>query len=489
MNFLQNKLSYEKHNKYIEFFNNNNNDDYEYWGIGIENETYIMFDIMTHVNRQFLLENQKREKYSINYFINYKLDEFNNNIKKIKQNKNIEIPIYINSYLFQNMDLYGESKLIKEKINPNFSGTTIDQYIKQKNNKINNLFINNLIYDGDTFEFTTFNFYKSNVKTILTELKTIKNDFLIEINNVLVQKNLNKKYLFTHPIIYPPYNFGFVRFLSNYNNLGICNSGTYHINITLPTELNNNGNIFNPEHFKNIHANAIRLIQWFEPLLVALYGTPDIMHLLNKKYAGGSLRLILSRYIGIGTFDSNLMIKGKKLNDFEYNNTTHYFNKLHKNSPYIPPTTIGYDFNYNKFIKHGIELRIFDSFPEEYLEDVINFIVLLCQYSTICTIQHPQDHDEWNSFIIEVLQKGSNAIMSPQLYYLYLDLFNIKIKKKCFQINKTKKLINIIQEISNHLYTQYHNSSVCSKLSPNMKPIVFYDYNNNLKNNFKKILF
>ena len=60
-----------------------------------------------------------------------------------------------------------------------------------------------------------------------------------------------------------------------------------------------------------------------------------------------------------------------KLNDFEYKNTSHYFNKLHKNSPYIPPTTIGYDFNYNKFIKHGIELRIFDSFPEEYLEDII----------------------------------------------------------------------------------------------------------------------
>ena len=29
--------------------------------------------------------------------------------------------------------------------------------------------------------------------------------------------------------------------------------------------------------------------------------------------------------------------------------------------------------------KHGIELRIFDYFPEKYLEDIINFIVLLCQ--------------------------------------------------------------------------------------------------------------
>ena len=48
------------------------------------------------------------------------------------------------------------------------------------------------------------------------------------------------------------------------------------------------------------------------------------------------------------------------LNDHEYKNKPHYFNKLHENSPYQPPETIGYDFNYNKFAKHGIELRIFD---------------------------------------------------------------------------------------------------------------------------------
>ena len=119
------------------------------------------------------------------------------------------------------------------------------------------------------------------------------------------------KGIFKDSIIYPPINYGFVRFNSNINNLGICNSGTYHINITLPTMLDVNGDIMYPERFKNIHMNAIRAIQWIEPVLVCIYGTPDILSQYNNDYSKGSLRLMLSRYIGMGTYDTKTAIKGK----------------------------------------------------------------------------------------------------------------------------------------------------------------------------------
>jgi hypothetical protein len=489
------KYSQEKHLKYDQFYENNKNRDKEYWGIGIENESYMMFNKLVPVTKEFLIKNHKRERYSVDYWVNFKQDIFNKALEKLPDT--IELPLYINGYLFQKTDLYGEPTRRYTKLaepNPKFSGTTIDQYLKSNSPKFNKLFEKNMIYDGDTFEFTTYNFYKTNVKNVVEELLQIKGEFISEINKKLVldisNVDLSKNYLFKDTIIYPPFNYGFAKFLTNMNNLAICNNGTYHINITLPTPLNNRGEIENPEKFKQMHSNAIRMIQWMEPFLIALYGTPDIMHMLDTRYSGGSLRLIMSRYIGLGTYDSNKMIKGKMLNDFEYGIPGHYFNQLHYDSVYNPPEKIGYDFNYNKFQKHGIELRIFDYFPEKYLEDIMNFIILLCQFSIYNIIPNPQEENLWNDFVINCIKNGSNAMVSYGLYTRLLLLFDINFgccMPMC-QNTKPRKIIDVIQLISNHLYENYINFSLVQKMSPNMKPIKFVDYNSIVKNEFKKLL-
>jgi hypothetical protein len=474
------KISSDKHNKYLDFFTNNKKKDTEYWGIGIENESYLMLEKLITVDKNFLIKN-KRERYSVDYFKNYKMDEFYKTINKLDK---IMIPVYINGYLFQNMDVNGEHKTTytkNPKINPKFNGTTIDDYIKQ-NNTINKLFDTNVIYDGDTIEFMTTNFYKTNVMTVVKELIQIKSTFLKEINKLLSHEKL-----FNDKIIYPPYNYGFAKNISNPNNLSICNNGTYHINITLPTQIKNN-NIVNYKNFKNVHSNAIRLIQWFEPLLIGLYGTCDIMHCINPIYSGGSLRLAMSRYIGLGTYDSMMMEAGKKLNTFEYNDY-HYFGQLHMDSPYIPPKTIGYDFNYNKFKNHGIELRIFDFFPEEYLEDIINFIILLCQYSYNNYIIIPQLNDSWNSFVIDVIKNGSKTKVSFELYSQIKEILNMN---DCccnfFKLNTEYSIHDVLNECSEYLYKNYKNKDICNKLSPNMKKINFVDYNDNVKKVFKNLL-
>jgi hypothetical protein len=275
----------EKHIKYMKFYDNKNVIDDEYWGIGIENESYLMFENLVEVDKLFALNNHKRERYSINYWINFKREPLIKALQKLP--KKIKIPIYINSYFFLNTDYFGEpTKTYTKAPQPNnkFSGLTVDQYLRNRNPLFNKLFENNMIYDGDSIEFTTFNFYKTTVQNVVNELQSVKKTYLNEINYELVENkpSSSSTYLFKNKIIFPPFNYGFVKFLSNMNNLGICNNGTYHINITLPTELNENNNIKNPETFEKIHSNAIRMIQWMEPFLIALFSSLYVAILAPK---------------------------------------------------------------------------------------------------------------------------------------------------------------------------------------------------------------
>ena len=83
----------EKHIKYITFYDNKNTVDNEYWGIGIENESYLMFENLVEVDKLFMMNNHKRERYSVNYWINFKKESLINALEKLPEK--IKIPIYI----------------------------------------------------------------------------------------------------------------------------------------------------------------------------------------------------------------------------------------------------------------------------------------------------------------------------------------------------------------------------------------------------------
>jgi hypothetical protein len=463
---MDSKQSQDKHAKYLNFYKCLKTTDAEYWGIGIENESYLMFESLEIIQRAFL-NNQKRERYSVDYWLNYKPAPLTAALNKLP--KTVKLPTYINSHFFNKCDLACEHITEYTKVsnpNPKFNGETINDYLRRVSPVFNRLFENNMIYDGDTFEFTTFDFYRANVQSVIKELTTIKNEFIIEMNAKLGP-------IYKRKIIYPQFNYGFAKFITNPKNVAICNNGTYHINITLPTKITSDGQIANLIEFKNVHANAIRAIQWIEPLLVALYGSPDILHHLDPKYSGGSQRLSLSRYIGLGTYDTKTMVSGKLLDTFDYTKTKSYFNTLHADSPYIPPKTTGYDFNYNKFKKHGIELRIFDYFPEKYLEDIMNFLILVCQFSLENIVPDPCDSTIWNDLCINVIKNGSKMPICPKAYALINATFNIKQKTAWFN----DSVLNITNCIADKLYTKYSNSSLCKKMSPNMKPVKLFNYN------------
>ena len=518
------KTNAEKHKKYIDFYLGKDrrtpsyDTEEEFWGIGIENESYMMTEKMEEVKSEFLMNNTKRERYSIDYFLNYKMDEYKKTVSYIEK---VTVPHYINSYMFQKMDIHGEHKTLYTKgirMNQKFCGMTIHEYMKYMSKKYTKLFNNNVIFDGDTIEFTTNRFYKTTVNDTVNELNTIKHIFLREVN-----KYLANKFIFGSDIRFPSHNYGFVKYMSNPNNIGICNSGTYHINITLPTTLSLDGmKIKEPAAFKHTHQNAIRFIQWVEPLIIALYGTPDILSCANavvqgtnavvqgtnaivqgtnavecaNGYSKGSLRLMMSRYIGLGTYDTDTMEPGKKLNDFEYKrDASHYFNQLHNpaDSPYNPPETIGYDFNYNKFKNHGIELRVLDYFPEEYLTDVINFIILVCQYSIYNkNIKKPQHSKLWNELVVCCIRQGSEAMVSNELYLQLREIFEMDTECSCFSLlrrNKERTVMKVITKISDFLYDKYSKDTIVQKMSPSMKKMVWVDYNKIMREKYVKAIY
>ena len=489
------KECFDKHNKYLEFYARSNNKDTEYWGLGIENESYLMFEELNTVDRIFLQTKHAPERYSVDYWKNYK--PLTLNCALIKLSAQIRIPTYVNSYMFRNADLLGEHRTLhgyKTKVNPRYSDESIDEYLKRVSPDYSGYFSKNFIYDGDTFEFTTYDFYKTNVKSVIKELCDVKKTILAEINKHIVSKFT----LFKKPLVFPKFNYGFARFLSNPDNTAICNNGTYHINLTLPTKLDKDGEIDNPEQFKLEHANAIRAIQWIEPLLVGLYGSPDILSLLDPSYAAGSQRLAFSRYIGLGTYDSKTMEKGKLLDTFSYADTgkKNYYTEMHYNenisTPYIPPATIGYDFNYNKFKKHGIELRIFDYFPEEHLEPIMNLIILVCQHSLHSDIPEPtnEKNGEWANLSMKAVRKGSSTKIVYDFYSRLYKVFGIE--DPCFLYNRFLKtratMLHVANKLAAGLYKKYSSDTVCKKMSPDMKPVILVDYNSLIKKEFKKLV-
>ena len=97
------KYSQDKHLKYYDFYEDLaikestksiKNKNTEYWGLGIENESYLMFENFTNIESTFLINNQKRERYSVNYWVNFKQEEFNKALEKLPLE--IKVPIYLN---------------------------------------------------------------------------------------------------------------------------------------------------------------------------------------------------------------------------------------------------------------------------------------------------------------------------------------------------------------------------------------------------------
>jgi hypothetical protein len=407
-----------------------------YWGIGLENETYMQFEESLIVSGEFIQEKIGFEKYSIDYRKCYKPESLAPVLKKAFNSKeSYKVSRMMNSHSLEKLDINYQHKTlspIKPLVdtengevnaqpieNPEYLGKSImELFLEDQPYNIQSMItqrnktMGSVHFDGDSIEFVTKYFENRTIADSCKELKATKKLFLDKINESSV---LNGK------LNFPDYNNGLNMFMTNQENLVLFNNGTYHFHITLPS-LTEDSRIVDYTDFEKTHANAIYLLQWFEPFFIATLGSPDIMgvisdkYSLDKKFTLGSMRNAMSRYIGVGTYNK-AMPKGKiltynvdnfrKLLKFEKEENIWWRDQIETEMEYEMLSEVGLDFNQEKMYQSGFEFRSFDEFPAEYLNDVLFSIILICEHSlNLPDVQWGHDSKAWNNLVFKTLKMG-----------------------------------------------------------------------------------
>ena len=414
----------EKHKKYKNSYRPN---DF-YWGIGVEHETYIETSKLKQVCLKELKENRGAERYCVSYYNIYNTENLDLALDGLFQSDSkILLPILINSHTFQKTDINGEHDTTFERVpkpNPKFSGKSLFEWMKAQNPDVfAQDYEKAYIFDGDTIEFMTQRFYKAKLQDVIDELTQVEKEFMRALNS-LPREGILKTY---GPFQLAQKNYPFATYLTNLKNNAMFNNGTIHINITLPSKLNEKCEIANMELFTKQHQNYARVFQWLSPLLVAKYGAYDPLcesKTNGDKFAAGSQRVAVSRYIGLGTYDTDKMEIGKiltrnkdKLSDIDW------YESFHEKVDYKFLNELGMDINFNKHFCHGLEFRIFESLPISDIDDLLHIMVYLADFSLDKEVINPKKCKFWHTITERCVHDGKGYYMDVsdqnELYSLF----------------------------------------------------------------------
>jgi len=343
-----------------------------------------------------------------------------------------------------------------------------------------------------------------------------KKYFIDNLNEEFIKKNIFQKY---GRVKYMENNHPFSIYLTNSNNISMFNNGTLNYNITLPTELDENGKIKNKKKFIEEHSRAIKIIQWMEPFILAVYGAPDPFSLMEKfshkdKFSKSSQRCAVSRYISIGTYNCDKMEPGKillkKIDELEWNKNSYWwFHEYYKDNAYKKLDIIGMDINFNKHYNHGIELRFFDHIVDEKdLEKSFEFIIYLMDYilsadpKKIDNFKCPSESKVWNKFVLNTLKYGKMYELNAIEKKIYESIFDINIHKSSVEDIYNEIFLNLLLKFNyfcntipeENKYILIPNGSF-SSLTLNIQHIEYNHLvkeiekiqNINLNDNFEKI--
>ncbi len=430
---------HEKHKRYAPSYKPNDT----FWGLGIECEAYIEAAPAAHVQvpGAHFTSRQAPERYSVRYYDSYKPTTYNDAIKGIiDPSGTYKLPLLLNAHSFQRTDASGEhTTAFKKRIlpdntghvwdiipNPKFNGTTILSALQAHTHYFDipadasgnpGVQAEKFIFDGDSIEIATEHFYKATIKGVCDEFRELREEFVRELNTAWKAAGLPPTY---QPLKWMTANHPWAILASNPRNVAIFNNGTYHINITLPTRLNRRGRISNWPAFLERHQRVARYIQWLEPFLLVAYGTPDPLAkspLLGHRFSAASQRAAVSRYIGVGSYDTAKMLNGK-LNtvpreDARVAQENGWMVLYGRENAYKELAEVGTDINFNKHYNHGIELRFFDYFEPERLPQLLRVFACACDQAIQGPVSVPQESPLWNTLVEVVFQHGPAAKIYP----------------------------------------------------------------------------
>ncbi len=448
----------EKHHKYKDVYKPN---DF-FWGLGVEHETYLETSKLKQVTLKELKENRAPERYCVDYYGVYTIETLNGALDGLfNKDDKILVPILLNSHTLQKTDINGQHKTTYERIpkpNAHFNGKSIHDSIKEIKPEI---FVNeydkSYTFDGDTIEFMTQNFYKATVSSVINELETIETKFINELNTVSTEGILK---------LYGPFklaqqNYPFASYLTNLKNNAMFNNGTVHINITLPTKLNDKAEIENMESFIKQHQNYARVFQWISPLLVAKYGAYDPLcesKINGNLYSAGSQRIAVSRYIGLGTYDTDKMEVGKILTKpRQLLKDIDWYKSFHEKTDYKFLAQIGMDINFNKHYSHGLEFRIFDSIPVSDIHDILVFLIHLADFSLDKDVSNPKKSPMWHRIVENCVHNGKGYQMDVLDQNELYNMFSL------YELSKEPLLVTDVLDIIVKNITQKYTNGMCVK--------------------------
>ena len=445
----------KKHAKYYEAYQPNE----LFWGIGIENETYLQSPDRKKVNKDFYLNSHKSERYSVDYYKTYLGSYFNKAIEKLLLDESL--PVLINGHYLTKCDTNGEHQTLftkaPQKPNPKFLGKTNFEALKEADSWFAKEEDNSYCFDGDTIEFMTLDFYNTTISKVIKELIDKKKTFI---------KKVSETNVLPKGTVFAEKNHGFAIMATNPDNLAIFNNGTYHFNFTLPTLLDENALVKDFKDFEDRHMKAIRFIQFMEPFLVAKYGSGDPLAAskIGLRYPNGSQRGAASRYMSLGTYNTSEqpLKRGKLLQmDMPKFSDDHWHTKLYKQINYSKGEKIGFDINFNKFRNHGIEIRFFDWFPEDKLSEVLTTLVYLLDLSesTKSPPSNPLNIDKWHTMLFKAIHLGSKATLDKDEINLIKNFLNIK-KIRC---DKPILMTCVYDQIAADLKKRFHTTGKVSK--------------------------
>ena len=434
-----------------------------YWGLGIEHELYLEFEKKQLVSKRDFLTKHKEERYSVDYFASYKPDALKTAMKQIVSDISsdfIELPILLKSHSFARTDAKNEPVTLytkESKLNPNFSGKTFLETLQDCDRYFKDSHDIKWTFDGDIIEFPTRKFYNVTLDKVLTELSGVKKEFIEHLNSVCEKEKIFQEY---GRIKIMEKNHAFAKYMTNLKNVAMFNNGTLHYNITLPTELDHNGRIKDRVKFNNDHRKAIRAIQWLEPFLIGIYGSADpFSHLSSNLFSAASQRCAISRYIGLGTYDTDKMKRGKILmkyvDEIEFSKNDYWwFHQYYKENGYQKLNEIGMDINFNKHYNHGIEIRFLDHLSDEKdIAETFEFLIYLMDFvlesDWILSYENPGNSCVWNGLLLNVMKQGQNYVLSEEEAGFFKDMFFIE---KPFLSNGLR---DVFDGIFGHLIRRY----------------------------------
>jgi|Laugresbdmm110sn_2_1035109.scaffolds.fasta_scaffold01679_2 hypothetical protein len=435
-----------------------------YWGLGIEHEVYLEVYPKMHVLKSHFLTHTKPERYSHNYLrdsyrpgvyeaavqewlLSETSSEPHQQVNPLHPLEYVEVPVLVKSHSFLKTDIHNEAQTVYSKTtppNPTFSGKTLLESLQAADPYFVETYNREWLFDGDTMEFNTLAFFNTTVDDVVQELADTERTFVRHLNAALV--SLPQKHpFFAGPIRIMQKNYPFAKYMTNLNHVSMFNNGTMHFNLTLPTLLDEHCRIVDMPRFTREHQRAVRAIQWIEPLLVAVYGSGDpfarVANNSTSVFSKASQRCAVSRYVSMGTYNSDVMLTGKHNTGPFPKSGKQWFHMLseEENGAYLHGldnnAEIGMDLNFHKHHNHGIEIRFLDHVTEpEQMREIWNVLavlmdVVLDDKDDRFEESNPIFQEDWNRLALHCLVHGSDYALTAEECALYERVFGIRHRR------------------------------------------------------------